>query len=114
MLVKNLLAVQQTFAGRMGKDLVLVSITVDPINDTPAKLKAYANRVGAKNGWYFLTGSKEQVDAALRKIGQYAATPAEHMNVFAAGNDKTGLWKKLSGLAKSDEIVAGVGSVLND
>lgn len=110
----SLAAVQEKYADRVGKDLVLVSITVEPVTDTPRRLKDYATRVGAKSGWYFLTGSTEQVEAALRKLGQYVDTPAAHLNVILVGNDKTGLWKKLFGRAKSEEIVASVGSVLDD
>ncbi len=113
-MTKTLSAVQERFADHVGKDLVLVSITVDPANDTPAKLKAYARNMNAKPGWYFLTGTKEQVDAALRKIGQYAEGRDNHTNILLIGNDKTGLWKKAFGLAKVSEILPIVDSVLND
>lgn len=107
-------AIQNRFADRLGKDLVLVSITVDPKNDTPAKLKSYANGAKAVAGRYFLTGSKEQVDAALKRIGQYVESPDRHMNVMIVGNEKTGLWKKAFALAKPEEIVEIVRSVLDD
>ena len=110
----SLNAVQTRFADRVGKDLVLVSITVDPKNDTPAKLKAYATGTKAVAGRYFLTGSQEQVEAALKRIGQYAAAPEQHTNVIIVGNEKTGLWKKAFGLAKPEEIVEIVRSVLDD
>ena len=113
-LAKALVAIQNHYPDRLGKDLVLVSITVDPANDSPEKLKAYAQTLRAKSGWYFLTGSKEQVEAALRKIGQYAASRDEHQNIFIVGNDRTGLWKKVFGLASADEIVKVVDSVVND
>jgi cytochrome oxidase Cu insertion factor (SCO1/SenC/PrrC family) len=106
--------VQERFADRVGKDLVLVSITVDPQNDTSAKLKTYATGAKASKGRYFLTGSKEQVDAALKRIGQWVESPEQHTNVMIVGNEKTGLWKKAFGLAKPDEIVAIVRSVLDD
>jgi len=93
---------------------VLVSITVDPKNDTSAKLKSYASGAKAVAGRYFLTGSKEQVDAALKRIGQYAESPEQHTNVMIVGNEKTGLWKKAFGLAKPEEIVEIVRSVLDD
>jgi len=111
---RALVAVQNEYADHVGKDLVLLSITVDPATDTPPKLKEYAKAIGAKSGWYFLTGSKEQVDAALRKIGQYVERREEHQNVMIAGNLKTGLWKKIFALAPSKEILPVVDSVLND
>jgi protein SCO1 len=107
-------AMQTRFADRLGKDLVLISITVDPENDTPAKLNEYAKRVGAKEGWYFLSGSTQQVDYALNKIGQVTQQREGHMNIFVIGNDVTGLWKKGLALAKADDLVALVRSVLDD
>ncbi len=111
---KSLAALQSRFADRLGRDLVLVSITVDPEHDTPAKLRAYADKWQAHRGWYFLTGSKANVDAALRKLGQYVDEPSAHMNVIVIGNERTGLWKKAFGLAPSDELAKVVESVLND
>ena len=113
-LTRTMAAMQEHYAERVGKDLVLISITVDPSNDTPARLKAYARSVRAGAGWYFLTGTKDQVDAALKKIGQYTATRDDHTNLLIIGNDRTGLWKKAFGLAKREEIMAIVDTVLND
>jgi protein SCO1/2 len=107
-------SLQKRFAGEAGKALRLISISADPENDTPQKLKAYAARVGAKEGWTFLTGSRAQVDAALSKLGQYAARPDAHANVVIVGNLRTGLWKKAMGLARSAEVAAVVQSVLED
>lgn len=113
-MARTFAAVQEQYAERMGKDLVLVSITVDPENDTPETLKEYAARMKAKTGWYFLTGTREQIDLALERLGQHVETRDAHKNLIVAGNDRTGLWKKAFGLAKADEIVRMVGTVLDD
>jgi protein SCO1/2 len=106
--------IQNRLGDRLGKDVHLISISVDPVNDTPARLKEYAARFNAKPGWYFVTGPKENVDAALRKLGQYVENREAHQNLFLIGNDRTGLWKKAFGLAKPEEIFPVVDSVLND
>lgn len=106
--------VQKRFEGESGKALRLISISADPETDTPEKLKAYAARVGAKDGWRFLTGTRAQVDAALTRLGQYAERPDAHANVMIVGNLRTGLWKKALGLAKREEVAAVVQSVLED
>ena len=93
---------------------MLVSISVDPEHDTPRILKAYATKMGAKPGWYLLTGSRAEVDAALRKLGQFTETRETHANIIVAGNDRTGLWKKALGVAKSEEIYKVVASVADD
>jgi protein SCO1/2 len=105
---------QKRFEGELGQTLRLISISADPERDTPEKLKAYAARMGAKGGWTFLTGTRAQVDAALTRLGQYAARPDAHTNVMIVGNLRTGLWKKAMGLAKREEIASVVQSVLED
>ena len=106
--------IQEHLGDRVGKDVRLISITVDPVNDTPAKLKEYANRFHAKPGWQLLTGSKENVEAALRKLGQWTEDPSNHQTLFLIGNDRTGLWKKAFALAKPEEVLPIVDSVAND
>lgn len=106
--------IQDHLGDRVGQDVRLISISVDPVNDTPAKLKEYAARFNARPGWYFLTGSKENVEAALRKLGQWVDEPASHQTLFLIGNDRTGLWKKAFALAPAEEVLPVVDSVVND
>jgi protein SCO1/2 len=50
----------------LGKQVTMVSLTVDPEHDQPAQLKDYAmaNRA-QREGWYFLTGSPADVEKVL-------------------------------------------------
>lgn len=111
---RNLEKVQEALGERMGKDVRIISISVDPLVDTPPTLREYAKKLHAKPGWYFLTGDKQNIDFALKKLGQFVDDKQDHLNIFIIGNERTGLWKKAFGLAKSDEIVKVVESVLND
>src|SRR5215204_1759951 len=111
---RNLERIQEALGDRLGKDAHIISISVDPAVDTPASLKAYAKKLNARPGWYFLTGDKANVDFVLKKLGQFVDAKNDHLNIFIIGNDRTGLWKKAFGLAKSDELVKVVESVLND
>jgi protein SCO1/2 len=111
---RNLEKVQQALGDHVGKDVFIISISVDPTVDTPASLKEYAKKLHARPGWYFLTGEKQNVDFALNKLGQFVSDKQDHLNIFIIGNERTGLWKKAFGLAQSDELVKVVESVLND
>lgn len=113
-LSRNLQKVQEALGDRLGKDARIISISVDPSVDTPGALKAYANKLQAKPGWYFLTGDKASVDFALKKLGQFVENKEGHTNIFIIGNESTGLWKKAFGLARSEDIVKVVDSVIND
>jgi protein SCO1/2 len=105
---------QDELGERVGKDVRLISITVDPESDTPEVLRKYAAGVGAKPGWEFLTGDKQTVDQVLYRLGLYAEAKENHSNVFIIGNEPTGLWKKVLGVAPPYEIWRSVESVLDD
>ena len=106
--------IQAAFSERIGKDIILISISVDPNTDTPTRLKEYAERFHAKPGWYFLTGKKENIDLALYKIGQYVDARDDHSTVIIIGNERTGLWKKTLGLAKAEDLIKIVKEVADD
>jgi len=105
---------QEAAGDRLGRDVHLLSITVDPENDTPAELAAYAERFGAKPGWYFLSGEPQAVRRALAKLGYAVEDKQAHSTIVLMGNEQTGLWKKTNGLASGDELVALFESVLAD
>ena len=111
---RNLQKVQEALGEHVGKDVHLISVSVDPMMDTPARLKEYAKKLDARPGWYFLTGDKANVDFALHKLGGYVDAKENHTNIFIIGNERTGLWKKAFGLARSEELIKVVESVLND
>jgi protein SCO1 len=106
--------IQEHFASRVGKELLLISITVDPETDTPQALAALAGQWRAKPGWQFLTGDKESVDAALHKLGQRVDNKESHSNVFIIGKEATGLWKKARGLSNPEELIPLIEEVLKD
>lgn len=113
-ITRNLEKVQEALGDRLGKDARIISISVDPTVDTPAELKAFGKKFHARPGWYFLTGPKENVEFVLKKLGQFVADKQDHYNIIIVGNERTGLWKKAFGLAKSDALVEVVESVLDD
>ena len=61
----NFGALQNRFRNRLNKDLVLLTITFDPVHDSPQALHKYARTWKADpRAWHFLTGS----DAAIRRV----------------------------------------------
>ena len=104
--------IQADLGDRLGRDVILISVTVDPETDTPARLRDYAKSIGAKPGWIFVTGKRENVEAALARLGLRAASKEEHTAVMIIGNEPKGLWKKAFGLARSEDIVKMVEEVV--
>jgi protein SCO1 len=104
---RNFERIQDALGERLGKDVFLVSITVDPVNDTPEKLKEYAQKFHARAGWSFLTGKKENIDWTLYKLGQYVQDKNAHKTIVIIG-------KKAFGLASADDLIKIVEDVMND
>lgn len=97
----RLAQVQKMLGDRVGKDIFFISITIDPKNDTPEVLKAYAKKFHAGPGWTFLTGKKEEIDFLSRKLGLYsdpAATLDGHTPHLLLGNEPMGQWMRNSAL----------------
>jgi protein SCO1/2 len=113
-LAERMTALQQWVGDRLGKDVYLLSFSVDPRQDTPARLKRYAEQLGARPGWFFLTGKPENIGWALYKFGQYAADKSAHSNLLVLGNERAGLWKKVFGLAPAGDLIHSFDSVLHD
>jgi protein SCO1/2 len=66
----NFAGIQRRFNTRLGKDLTLLSITLDPEHDTPEELGKYAKIWNARvDGWHFLTGTSEQVRRVAETFG---------------------------------------------
>ncbi len=72
-LMAKLAEVGRALGSGFGSRYAFVAISVDPLNDTPARLRTYAAALGADiPGWYFLTGTPGDIDAAVRRYGAYA------------------------------------------
>lgn len=69
--------------GLLGRDVMLLSFSVDPEQDTPEILRAYADKYGADpEVWRFLTGSVDEMERVVTmelKLGfQKIEQPVEH------------------------------------
>ena len=89
----------------VGNDVRLISMSVDPIRDTPQRLKAYSAKHHAGEGWLWLTGAKPAVDDVLTGLGAYTSNFEDHPTMVLIGDAQTGEWKRLFGFPNPDRIV---------
>jgi protein SCO1/2 len=104
-----------TFASlqkRLGADAErasLISISIDPATDTPARLKTWAAQFDARPGWTLVTGAKPDVDRLLKALGLFSPSPAEHTPVTLLGNDARGAWTRTYGLTSATKLAGIIG-----
>lgn len=68
-LSNNFGQLQKRFKERMGRDLVLLTIVIDPANDGPEALTKYARIWKADaDGWRFLTGTLPEIQQVSRRF----------------------------------------------
>ncbi|CAI8933158.1 SCO family protein [Pseudomonas sp. IT-196MI5] len=73
-----------------------ISLTSDPLRDTPAVLKAYTLKQGVDEPhWFFLTGDKAQMDLVLARIGQIVPPPEQHSTRSIVGDAANECWSKI-------------------
>jgi protein SCO1/2 len=97
---------------RFGRDVKLISLTVDPATDTPERLKDYAASFGSPAGWLWLTGEKPRVDRVLTGLGAYAADFTNHSGAVLVGDARSGDWTRFFGIPNPSDIVDRVEQLL--
>ncbi len=84
---------------RVGKDIFMYSISIDPERDTPAALKRYMHSFDVGKGWTFLTGKKADIELLQKRLGIRPVELGklrEHDTRLMMGNEKNGSWLKRS------------------
>jgi protein SCO1/2 len=100
--------VRQLLGDRAGRDVHLISVSVDPVTDTPERMKAWGAKFGSGPGWTLVTGDRETVAQLLKALGAYNADINDHTPLVLAGNDPRGEWTRAYGLAAPAKLVAMV------
>ena len=83
----------------------MISLTVDPLRDTPERLKAYSEKHHARDGWVWLTGDKQTVDEVLQAMGAYTPNFEDHPSMMLVGDRNSGEWSRFLGFPGSGNIM---------
>ena len=99
---QNLIHVHELLGRRVGRDIFMLSISIDPVTDTPEVLKRYSDKFGGpRAGWLYLTGDYDEIDSLRRTLGVYDLDPiidadkTQHAGIIVFGNDRTNRWAAL-------------------
>ena len=91
--------------GRDGRRLRMVSISIDPENDTPLQMKAYAKSFEAGDGWVFLTGRLPDIKSVQAAFGTYSSDKMTHEPVTLIRQAPGQPWIRIDGFASPEELV---------
>ncbi len=100
----------QTFAHlqeRLGDGSVrvhMVSVSIDPEQDTPARLAEYARRFHAGSQWRFYTGTVEASVAVQRAFNAYGGDKMRHTPLTLVRTAPGRPWVRIDGFASPEEL----------
>ena len=87
------------------EEVLLVSITIDPEHDGPEELRQYLDRYGAKSGWDFYTGTREDIDRVMRSFDAYVPDKMSHRPLTLIHGPGRDAWVKIDGFAGSKDLM---------
>lgn len=100
---------QKQLQERLGKTVILISISVDPVNDTPEKLLDHAKRIGAGEHWHWLTGRPSDINRLLKAFGIPAGGRREdHPPVVLAGHMPSQRWLRWVGMPPPSVLIDAI------
>lgn len=107
--------VQKDLGDRVGKDILFLSISIDPRHDTPEILHDYAEMYNAGPGWYFLTGKEEDIVLLSKKLGLYSPDWGRdgHTPGLMIGNEPTGQWMRQAATDNPRFLAITIGEMLD-
>ena len=111
----NLVRVAEALGDHLGRDIRMISVSIDPNTDSPDVLKRYSSRYGTKPGWYFVTGAQTDIDLIRKRLGVFDddGDKTQHTGVLVYGNEGSGQWAATPALANPRIIVRSVMRVVD-
>ncbi|MGZ4829168.1 MAG: SCO family protein [Candidatus Angelobacter sp.] len=107
---EKLAQVARQLGPRLGKDVVIVSVSVDAENDTPARMKNWGEKFHIGPGWTLVSGNRAEVDTLLKSLGLFVPLPQRHQSALMVGGTASG-WVRVSSWTSSEKLVKLVESM---
>ena len=90
--------------GERAGEVMLVSISIDPDNDTPDLMKEYIGKYGAKPGWDALTGKRSNIIEVLTAFDAYVGNKMNHFPLTIMRGPGDRQWVRLYGLLSASDL----------
>ncbi|MEE8350346.1 MAG: SCO family protein [Acidobacteriota bacterium] len=110
----NFSKLQRLLGDRLGRDVELISISVDPAVDTPQRLKAWAGKFHRGPGWTLLTGPKRTVDDLLKVLKVFTVDKEDHSPIVLVGNSDRGEWTRAHALVSADKLANLIDNMMEE
>ena len=116
----NLAKVQRELGDRVGRDIFMYSLTLQPKHDTPKVLRDYAEMHGIKPGWKLITGAPDDLELLRRSLGFVDPDPEldkdknSHLGNLRYGNERLMRWGACNPFGELETIMRAVNTIDRD
>jgi len=100
---QNLGRLAKVLGKRMDSNVVFISVSIDPVNDTPARMKEWSEKFHTGPGWTLASGNKSDIETLLKSLGLYVELAGRHQSAVIIGNPATG-WTRASIWAEPEKL----------
>lgn len=97
--------VQQQLGGRVGSEVQLLSLSVDPQRDDPKRLADYARTFQHGPGWSWLTGTPYAMRETLKGLGSWSPDLGSHPPLMLVGDGHSGHWTRFYGFTDPSVLI---------
>ena len=96
LMTRNLTMIRDMLREDERRAIQFISISIDPLRDTPSAMKEFAQKHQADNGgWLWLTGQPDDVNYITKRLGSYTDDPEMHTTTLLAANVPNAHWTKI-------------------
>lgn len=88
-----------------GQRFRMLSIDIDPEQDTPARLRDYARKYQAGPDWRFLTGKPDDIIAVQRAFAAYRGGKMNHAPLTLLRATRQAPWVRVEGFASAAALL---------
>jgi protein SCO1/2 len=107
LMTRNLTMIRDMLREDERRAIQFVSISIDPLRDTPSAMKEFAQKHDADiDGWVWLTGQPDDLNYVTKRLGSYTDDPEAHTTTLLAANVRTAHWTKIPPNVPPNGVVA--------
>lgn len=107
LMTRNLTMIRDMLREDERRAIQFISISIDPLRDTPSAMKEFAQKHEADNGgWLWLTGQPDDVNYITKRLGSYTDDPELHTTTLLAANVPNAHWTKIEPNVPPNGVVA--------
>ncbi|WP_196138407.1 SCO family protein [Aliikangiella sp. G2MR2-5] len=99
---------RELLAASAGEEIHLISISIDPTNDTPSRLKAWSDNFGSGKGWTQITGEKVEIDRLVKALQAFTPDIGDHSTMVLIGREDKNEWVRLDGLSSGKKLFSAI------